>query len=746
MRRFYLLVATLFLGLTACEKEVKQESQVGYVDPMIGTGFHGHTYPGATSPWGMVQLSPDNGRSGWDWTSGYHYSDSLIAGFSHTHLAGTGIGDLCDILVMPTSKDIDLNASKAGKRETYGYLDKFSHENETAGAGYYSVKMNSGVKAELTTSRRMGFHRYTFPQGEARKVVLDLAHTINWDWPEDTRIEVVNDNTIRGFRKSSGWAKKQSVYFYARFSEPFVKYTLAMDSTSSSSKIKEIQGRMARGVFEFAGGSAEPVVMKLALASSSMKGAEANFMAESANSFDAQVKANSALWQDELSGITVKGGTEKQRRIFYTAMYHSKTAPATYSDVNGEYQGGDYKLHKAPKGTNIYSTFSLWDTFRAVHPLMTITNPDIVNDMVRSMVAFYEESGKLPVWGLQGNDTGCMWGYHAVSVIGEAYLKGFRDYDVEKAYEAMKTSAMQDIRYTDLYKKYGYIPFDLTNQSVSKTQEYNYGDWVIAQVAKDLGKNEDYEFFMKRSAYWKNLFDPSTEFMRAKDSKGNWREPFDPISYGGHHHGNPIKDYIEGNGWQYVWYELHDIPTLIDTLGGPEKFTVKLDSLFSLPSDAGDASADVTGLIGQYVHGNEPSHHVAYLYNLAGKPWKTQQKVREILEGQYDDTPEGISGNEDCGQMSAWYVLSASGLYPVNPASGEYQIGSPVFEEVAFKVKDGKSFVITAQGNSSDNIYIQSAKLNGKALKRTFLKYEEIMNGGKLELVMGSEPNKSAML
>ncbi|BDD02786.1 GH92 family glycosyl hydrolase [Aureibacter tunicatorum] len=740
---FLVLLTSGILFSCGTESPQSENTKVeDYVDPMIGTDYHAHTYPGATNPFGMVQLSPENGRSGWDWTSGYHYSDSLIAGFSHTHLSGTGIGDLNDILVSPVINKVDLNKSRAGKRDTYDYVNKFSHDNEIAEAGYYSVIMDNGIKAEMTTSPRMGYHRYTFPKDEQQQIVVDLAHAINWDWPKETAIEIVDDRTIKGVRVSSGWVDHQSVYFYAQFSKPFVSYELALDSTSVSDQSTNLEGQMVRGLFAFDNSSNEPIVMKLALSSSSTDGAKLNFEAESGHSFDDQVAENKLAWREQLGKIKVKGGTESLKKVFYTALYHSTTAPALYSDVDGKFEGGDQQVHKTHKGDQ-YSTFSLWDTFRAVHPLLTIINPEKVNDMVRSLVHSYETTGKLPVWGLAGGDTGCMWGYHAVSVIGEAYLKGFRDYDVEKAYEAMMASVMQDIRFTDLYKQYGYIPFDLTNQSVSKTQEYCYGDWVLAQVAKDLGKMDDYEMLMKRSDYWKNLYDDTTGFMRAKDTKGNWREPFDPISYGGHDHENPVKDYIEGNAWQYVWYELHDIPTLIDTMGGADVFVAKLDKLFELPSDAGDASSDITGLIGQYVHGNEPSHHVAYLYNYAGYPWKTQEKARGIMETMYTDQPDGIAGNEDCGQMSAWYVMSAIGLYPVTPALAQYQIGSPVFEEAVISNADGSEFVIEAKNNSDQNIYIQSARLNGKNLDRSYLTHSEIAKGGKLELVMGSKPNKS---
>lgn len=498
---------------------------------------------------------------------------------------------------------------------------------------------------------------------------------------------------------------------------------------------------MVRGQFNFDTKKSDEVGIKVALSSVSMENAKLNFEAEGKPSFDEQKALVQNQWKKVLEGIEVEGGTDREKTIFYTAIYHSFTAPTTFSDVNNEWRGAD-PAHSTQKGNfTKYSTFSLWDTFRAVHPLLTISHPELVNDMINSLLAFYQETGKLPLWELANNDTNCMWGYHAVSVIGEAYLKGFRDYDIDLAYMAMKTSAMQDVRYTDLYKEFGYIPFDKTNQSVSKALEYAYGDWVLAQVAKDLGKEEDYKLFMSRSEYWKNNFDGSTGFLRAKDSKGQWRPNFDPLSYGGEHHTNDEKDYIEGNGWQYVWYVLHDIPTLVDTLGGYNAFDMKLDSLFTLESTA-KGSADISGLIGNYVHGNEPSHHVAFMYNKVDKPWKTQERVLEILDTQYDNTPEGIAGNEDCGQMSAWFVLASTGLYPVTPASGEFEITTPIFDKTTYRRENGTQFTIEVHDRSKTAIYIQKVLLNSKPLKQSYINFEDLEKDGKLEIFLGKEKKK----
>jgi predicted alpha-1,2-mannosidase len=730
----------------ACNKQKEKtiESQnsanklTPFVNPFIGTGGHGHTYPGATVPFGMIQLSPDNGISDWDWCSGYHISDNIIAGFSHLHLSGTGIGDLADLLFMPVNREINLTA-EVKSREDIPYKSEFSHENEQSKPGYYKVFLEDHqVDVELTTSRRTGYSKYIFAEADTQAVVLDLGFAINWDSPTNTKILIEDEKTISGYRHSKGWAKNQKVFFTAEFSKPIISYTLIAEG-------KKIEGNTAEGAktsgqFFFDETAGREVQHKLAISSVSINNAKENLDKQEFQFENVKEKANT-LWEESLQRIKIQTPVDSLKTIFYTALYHSQLAPVTFSDKNGEFRKENDSIVKA-KDYTAYSTLSLWDTFRAQQPLLTITNPKRVSDIINSMLEYYKTNEILPVWTLYGNETNTMTGYHSVPVIVEAYFKGIRDFDAEEAYEAMKTTMMQDDRGLKYYKEYGYIPYELLDESVTITLEYAYNDWCVAQMAKALGKQKDYEYFTERAKAYKELFNSETGFMRGKAKDGKtWNTPFDPK----HSNHRENTDYTEGNAWQHSWFVLHESKEFIQLHGGAENFTEKLEQLFTESSEitGENTSADISGLIGQYAHGNEPSHHIAYLFNKAGKPWLTQYYVRKILNTQYNTTPNGLSGNEDAGQMSAWYVFSSMGLYPFNPASAEYEIGTPIFEKSTINLENGKQFVIEAQNVSPENFYIQSAKLNGEDFNQTSITHDQILDGGKLEFVMGSEANRN---
>lgn len=707
------------------------------MNPFIGTGGHGHTYPGATAPFGMVQVSPINGCGGWDWSSGYHYSDSLISGFGHLHLSGTGIGDLLDILFMPANKAIDLTTpSENGDRRSY--TSKFSHDQEEAEPGYYKVFLEDPqVDVQLTASRRTAYHQYSFRENDQKSVIVDLGFAINWDRPTLSALKMEDDHTITGQRNSTGWAENQKVFFVAKFSDPITKTVFVKDGKVADSV--SAQGEKVSGQLFF-GGENNTVRVKLALSSVSLENAKENLDEGSDFDFETEKQKAQEIWDKNLSVITVKTPVDSLKTIFYTALYHANLAPVTFSDKNGQFRLQNDSIAKA-EGEAAYSTLSLWDTFRAQQPLLTLTQPERVSDIINSMLAYYSVKKVLPVWTLYGNETNTMTGYHSVAVIAEAYLKGIRGFDAEKAFEAMKTTMMGDERGLEFYKKYGYIPYEEMDETVTMGLEYGYDDWCVAQMAKALGKDDDYQYFLKRSKVYQILFDPETGFMRGRNAEGKPASgDFDPKR--SEHRENT--DYTEGNAWQHSWFVPQDTDGLIELFGGPEKFTAQLEELFTTGSEitGGNASPDISGLIGQYAHGNEPSHHIAYLFNRAGKPWRTQYWVREILKTQYNTTPNGLSGNEDAGQMSAWYVFSAMGLYPLNPASAEYEIGSPEFEESTLHLPNGNTFTITAENNPQKNIYIQSATLNGENFNRTAITHETILKGGQLKLVMGSEPNK----
>ncbi len=717
-----LILFSVLIFAISCSTE--KSSKVDKVNPFIGTGGHGHTYPGASSPFGMVQLSPDTRLDGWDGCSAYHYSDSVVYGFSHTHLSGTGVSDYADVLLMPTTGDLKLNK--------LDFASFFSHKNEIASPGYYATKLNDyNILVELTATPRVGFHKYIFPKSENAHIVIDLKHR---DMVLDASIAIVGDREIEGKRISKAWAEEQHVYFVAQFSKPFKAYGIAINDKIVQD-ISRAEGKNIKSYVSFTTKDNEEILVKVGISAVSIQNARKNLEAEIPQWDFKQVKEQvRQSWKKELGKINIRGGTAEQQIVFYTALYHSMLAPNIYNDVDGKYRGRDLKIHQT-EGFDYYTVFSLWDTYRATHPLYTIIDRKRTNDFIQTFIKQYEQGGMLPVWELSANETGCMIGYHSVPVITDAYMKGIRDYDVEKAFEAMLNSAKQDHLGLEYYKKKGYIPADKEAESVSKTLEYAYDDWCIAQMAKDLNKEAEYESFIQRAQNYKNLYDPSTAFMRAKYND-SWDIPFDPreVNF----------NFTEANSWQYSFYVPQDITGLIKLHGGKEQLETKLDGLFTENSETtGRQQSDITGLIGQYAHGNEPSHHMAYLYNYLNKPWKTQKMISQILEEMYSNQPDGLSGNEDCGQMSSWYVLSAMGFYPVTPASNIYAIGTPLFSEAKINLENGKQFVIKANHVNEENIYIQSAKLNGETYTKSYLSHTTLMDGGELEFEMGSQPNKN---
>ena len=697
------------------------------VNPFIGTGGHGHTYPGATVPFGLVQLSPDTRLTGWDGCSGYHYSDKYVYGFSHTHLSGTGVSDYGDILLMPTTGEVRYHNGADGKP---GYRSAFSHDNEKAEAGYYSVQLDDyKIKAELTTTPRVGVHRYTFPESTQSNIILDLVHR---DKVIDSHIEIVNNQEIQGYRTSEAWATNQHVYFVAKFSKPFSKAQI--EQAGKIIDAKKATDKALKAAFTFGTQPNEEVLVKVGISAVSIAGARKNLETEALNEgFDRLRQKATNAWNHELSKIAVAGRTKQEQTIFYTALYHTMIAPNVFNDVDGQYRGRDNQIHQT-EGFDYYTVFSLWDTYRATHPLYTIIQQKRTNDFINTFIKQYEQGKTLPVWELAANETNCMIGYHSVPVITDAYKKGIRKFPADKAFEAMKASAAQDKFGLDAYRAQGFISATDESESVSKTLEYAYDDWCIAQMAKDLKQDDDYRTFMQRAQAYKHIFDPQTGFMRGKRNH-RWMQPFRPeeVNF----------NFTEANSWQYSLYVPQDITGLTKMLGGKPKLDQWLDNLFSASSKtSGRKQADITGLIGQYAHGNEPSHHMAYLYNFVGKPWKTQSKIAQILSTLYSNAPDGLSGNEDCGQMSAWYVMSAMGFYPVTPTKTYYVIGSPVFPKTTLNLENGKKFTVKANGVSDKAIYIQSATLNGKPYAKTYLEHQAIMDGGELVLAMGETPNQ----
>ena len=736
MRKLLFSVLAFLSVLGACTSPQSSQPKTDYtqlVNPFIGTDFTGNTYPGAQAPFGMVQLSPDNGLGGWDRISGYFYPDSTIAGFSHTHLSGTGAGDLYDVLFMPVTLPF-----KEAEGEL-GIHSKFSHQDEEASAGYYRVKLQDyNINVELTATPRCGVQRYTFPKAESM-VILNLKKAMNWDFTMDSQIEIVDSCNIRGYRFSEGWARGQKLYFATRFSKPFK--SVEMDNAEIKLKGEKVgTSNIARFMFDTEEG--EQITIVTALSGVSVEGAVKNLNAEAPhNDFDQYLADAKADWNKQLQRIEVVGTNNDDKVNFYTALYHSMIAPTIYSDVDGKYYGPDKQVHQAEGWVN-YSTFSLWDTFRAAHPLFTYTEPERVGDMVQSFIAFYEQNGRLPVWNFWGSETDMMIGYHAVPVIVDAYLKGIGNFDAEKALEAcVATANIDEYRGIGSYKKNGYIPYNVTDQyntenwSLSRTLEYAFDDFCIAEMAQKMGKTELANEFYKRSQNYRNVFNPATGFMQPIDDKGVFQPNFNPDEYTAH--------ICESNAWHYFWSVQHDIKGLVSLTGGQDKFAAKLDSMFTyIPAGNEELPIFSTGMIGQYAHGNEPSHHVIYLYNKVRQPWKAQKYVAQVMHDLYFNAPAGLCGNEDCGQMSAWYVFSAMGFYPVNPVSGEYEIGTPLFPEMRLNLGNGKTFTVLAPNVSREHIYIQSVKINGQPYDKSYITHQQIMDGSTIEFVMGNQPGE----
>lgn len=732
-----LLCGLLAVLPSACVLQ-KENSMAGadylrYVDPYIGSGGHGHVFVGASVPLGMVQVGPQNIHKGWDWCSGYHYSDSVLIGFSHTHLSGTGCADLGDVLLMPYVGDVRTARGEQdnikGACSTY-----YSHENEEVAPGYYSLLMDNGVRAELTATDRVAIHRYTYPEGTPR-LLVNLKEG-NGDRAFATALKRTDEYTVEGYRFSKGWSSQHKVFFVLKSDQPIESVAVFDDDAAVGSD--SLSGEAVKGVLTFRN-NPKKVQLKVALSSVSCANALANLKAEQPEWNFEKVRSDAEKrWNHMLSCVNVESGDERGKKIFYTSLYHMFIAPTLYADVNGEFRGHDDKIYKADYWTN-YSTFSLWDTYRTLHPLLTIIQPQLVPDMVNSMLSIYDQQGKLPIWPLVGGETNQMPGYSAIPVIADAYLKGFRGFDPERALNYMVASATYNRqRGVPYVMEKGWIPCDKMPEATSIAMEYAVGDWGLAMMAQKMGKEDIYNTFWKRGHYYEQYFDKSINFIRPKMDDGSWRTPYDPfLSIHG------WGDFCEGNGWHYTFFVPQHPEGLISLMGGDDRFASKLDSLFVAEGDMGEqASADISGLIGMYAHGNEPSHHVAYLYVYAGQQWKTAEKVSYIQHNFYTDRPDGIIGNEDCGQMSAWHVLSALGFYQVNPSHGVYVFGSPLFEKVSINLPEGKTFTIEAPAVSKDNKYIQSVRLNGEPYPKSYITYEDVMKGGTLTFEMGNKPNK----
>lgn len=735
-KKSLLFVPVLSLCLASCgssQKGQEMEDLTQFVDPRIGTGGHGHVFYGANVPYGFIQLGPTSIPQSWDWVSGYHVSDSTVIGFPHTHLSGTGIGDLHDINVMPVVGEVTYSRGDASSYETglWSYSDR---SKEVVTPGYYRTHLSRyNVDVELTATKRVGFHKYTFLGNESLAIVFDMVNGGCWDKTTEAVIRVVNDSTVSGYRYSKGWADDQRVFFRAEFSRKFDNVEFIVNDS-----VKE--GDMAKGAqlfarVNFAAGNQEPVYMKVALSPTSEEGAQLNMQTElSGWDFEKTIADAKAAWNKELNKVKVYTTDEASKKIFYTSLYHTLFAPSEFCDVNGDYYGADKQMHKDEGFVN-YTTFSLWDTYRAAQPLMTILHPEKMSDIINTMLHIHQQQGKLPVWHLMGCETNCMVGNPGVPVVADAILKDIKGFDTELAFKALKESSMLPERGMEHRIEYGFIPADKMTEAIAYDMEYAIADWAVAQAAQKLGKQEDYEYFLKRSKSYKNYFDASTGFMRGKMLDGSWRTPFSP--YASSHRED---DYCEGNAWQYTWLVPHDVEGLVECFGSKEAFVNKLDSLFLANGDMGEASSpDISGLIGQYAHGNEPSHHTVYLYTLVGQPWKTADRIKEILHTMYTDQPDGLSGNEDVGQMSAWYILSSFGFYQVEPAGGKFVFGYPNFDKVEITVPAGK-FVIERENKGQQNNYIQGIVLNGTEYKKPWIEYADIMKGGELKFLMGDEP------
>ena len=732
MKRLVNLLAAFILSVNC----ISAQNLTRWVNPFIGTGavqssLSGTNYPGATVPFGMVQLSPDT-REAPDWAqaSGYDYNDSIIYGFSHTRLSGTGASDFIDILLVPTISD---------KRKS-----TFTHQHEQARPGYYQVLLkDEKIQAELTASVHVGVHRYTCSDGDQLKLWLDLDHSANkGSWNRriiQSQLRMVSPTVVEGYRIITGWAKLRKIYFHLEFSQPVLSNQL-YDGNRMYENTPVINGTELRGLFCFDKKWNKELICKVALSPVSIENARLNMATEVPGwDFEYIARAAETSWEKELKKIIIQG-TDLQKKIFYTALYHTMVQPNTMSDVNGEYMASDYVTRSVAKGEVHYSTFSLWDTFRAAHPLYTLIHTHRIPDFVKSMMRQYDYYGYLPVWQLWGQDNYCMIGNHSIPVIVDAVLKGVAGVDEEKAYEAVFNSSIVSHPNSpfEVWEKYGYMPENIQTQSVSITLEQAFDDWCVAQLAKRLGKEKDYNHFMKRSAFYRNLFNSKTGFFQPKNDKGEWIEPFDPYKYGA----NGGYPFTEGNAWQYFWYVPQNIPDLISLTGGNKAFVAKLDTFFTVSYQSGALNDNASGFVGQYAHGNEPSHHVAYLYACAGEPWKTQKYVAYIMNELYNDSSSGYAGNDDCGEMSAWYVFGALGFYPVNPVSGEYVIGTPMLEEAVIQLPDRKTFTVKAPRKEDNEVYICSMKLNGEKYTKNYITHQDIMKGGILEFVMTASPGK----
>jgi predicted alpha-1,2-mannosidase len=726
-----LLVLVVVTLVSGCEKKVMTPAD--YVNPFIGTGGHGHTYPGATLPFGMVQLSPDTRKDSWDGCSGYHYSDDFILGFSHMHLSGTGVGDYGDVRFVPTVGELQITPGTKDDPDS-GYGSQFSHRNESASAGYYSVYLKDyDIDVELTATQRAGFHKYNFPKTDEAHILIDLIESVVSEKILEAELQFISDHEVIGYRRTKAWAADQKVFFYASFSKPFVSHGIVVDGKYWQNK-KTAESDSLIAVLNFDTGDGEPVYAKVGISAVNYDGAKANCETEIPDWNFNNTRINAfSTWNDKLSKIVVRGGDQDEKTIFYTALYHSLVAPNMYSDVDHRFRGHDGEIHK-DNSFEMHTVFSLWDTFRTLHPLFTIIEQKKTNHLINSMLDMYKHDNLLPVWELAANETNCMIGYNSIPVITDAWVKGIRGFDVDLALKAMIQTANADQFGLKYYRSKGYIPADKEGESVSKTLEYAYDDWCISVIANGLGESESYKLFTQRAQYYKNIFDDQTGFFRGK-SNGCFVTPFDPAQV------NFML--TEANTWQYNFFVPQDINTHIELLGGDIGYEAKLDTLFNTTMElSGRHQSDITGLIGQYAHGNEPSHHMAYLYNYIGKPWKTQELIDRITTDLYSNAPDGLSGNEDCGQMSAWYVMSSMGFYPVTPGSDIYVIGAPLFDELQINLENGNKFTIKALRKSEDDKYIESLSYNGNVYKSSYITHDMIMSGGEMIFEMGNKPNK----
>ena len=730
--------AVAMTSLVSCTpaEQTAEADLLQYVDPFIGSGFHGHVFVGASVPFGMVQLGPNNIDKGWDWCSGYHYSDSICIGFSHTHLNGTGCGDMGDVMVMPMT---EVNVKRGNQDDiSSGYASYYRHETEEAHPDYYSVMLDRyDIKAELTATARVGLHRYTFPQGKQAHILVNLKDGVG-SIVTNSYIRQIDEYTIEGYRYTRGWSPMRKVYFVLQADKPIADLSLYDDTVQVAAK-SQLKARAVKGVLSF--GEQQQVMVKVALSPVSCENAMANLKAEmSGFDFEHVRKACAAQWNERLNRITIETDDEAAKRVFYTSNYHTMVAPTLFCDVNGQYRGINDMIYTAPEGFTNYTTLSLWDTYRTLNPLFTLVNDEMVPDIVNTMISIYHQNDKLPVWALQSGETNCMPGYSAVPIIADAYLKGFEGFDAEEAFAAMKATTVYPQQNAVPYVvERGYIPCDKVHEATSIAMEYAVDDWGVAAMAKKMGKQEDADLYARRAMYYKQYFDSEIKFIRPKMDDGTWRTPYDPANSI-----HMVGDFTEGNGWQYTFFAPHDVYGLIELFGGDEEFITKLDAFFVNNDSMGEtASADITGLIGQYAHGNEPSHHIAYMYAYAGQQWKVAEKVRFIMDEFYTDKPDGVIGNEDCGQMSAWYVMSSMGFYQENPSDGVFVFGSPRFDKMTVKVRGNNTLMIEAENNSKENIYIQEVYFNGKPYEKSYITYDELIAGGTLKFVMGPKPNKN---